>query len=219
MSDAKSDPAKSAVVYAVVQRGEDLRQLTEEVSKKHGFKVLKVFADWEDTVARRNTYPRLSELLTSISRGEIIVDAVVVPTIKVFPSLEVFLFIKKFLSMHSIDILSLRRGEKTDIEVELGRLKRSVRRSTIIDVSLYTLIWAASIYLGIILYDLILDSIIFATVVFTGVMYYRKTYRLRKRMIKLMEELEKLDRIKGKKNVRFRVMKNNIEVIEVPYSY
>jgi hypothetical protein len=215
--NVNNSSVKNAVVYAVVERGEDPKRLGEEVSEKRGFKVLKVFVDWEDTVARRNAYPRLSELLTSITRGDLTVDAVVVPTIKVFPSLEVFLFVKKFLSMHSIDLVSLKRGEKTNIEVELERLKRNVRRSTLIDVTLYAFIWAASIYLGIILHDLILDSFILATVVFTGVMYFRKTYRLRRRMIKLLEELEKLRNIKGRKNVRFKVMKSNVEVIEVPY--
>ncbi|RLG78523.1 MAG: hypothetical protein DRO10_02700 [Thermoprotei archaeon] len=216
MAEKKTSTTRRAVAYAVLRRGE-IPEFVDEVEKKHGYKVVKTFVDWADVIATKGRFKELSEMLTLIHRGELKVDAVFVPSVRVFRNLDLYLFVKRLLELNGVELRSIRRREKHTWKTQTERLRETSRRNFIIEMILYAMIWGAGIYLMYILREPILTILIVATLALTGYTYYTKTYKVRKRLLKKLEELDRVDTLKNKRNVRFNITLKGVEVIETPF--
>ena len=102
--------------------------------------------DYIDVISRRKVYPKLSELLTDIQNGELKVKVVIVPSLKVFRNLDLYLFVRKILDLNGVELLSLKRGENLRLKKGLKELEKNAKRNTIIELSLYSLVIGASLY-------------------------------------------------------------------------
>lgn len=209
-------PQKKAVIYDVLPRGERT-EILDKVKEKFGYQVVKVFVDWADVISTKGKFPKLSELLTLIHKGELKVDAVFVPSVRVFRNLDLFLFVKKVLEMNGVELRSVRRQEKHTWKVSLENMRRGARRNFLADIVLYGFTWVAGLYIIYILQDPLLSPLIIGALALTGMLYYKKTYLVRKRMLKKLEELESVEKLKGKRDIRFVITLRGVEVVETPY--
>ena len=212
----KEKQEKVAVVYAIMKRGEEPDFLSK-VEEKYGYKVIKSFIDVYDLVSLKGNFKELSRLLTLIHRGEMKVDAIFVPSLKVFRSIDLYLFVKRLLELNGVELLSLRKGEKRAWKTSVDGLKSYAKRNFILESIIYGMLWASGIYLIYVLQEPLLSGLIIALLAFAGYTYYTRTYRRRKHMLKKLMDLRRIDKLKGKKNIRFNITFRGVEVIETPY--
>ncbi len=215
----KNEPESTqgkAVIYDVLPRGAST-EILDKVKEKFGYRVEKVFVDWADIISTKGKFPKLSELLTLIHRGELKVDVVFVPSVRVFRNLDLFLFVKKVLEINGVELRSVRRQEKHTWKVSLENMRRGARRNFIADMLLYGFTWAAGLYIIYILQDPLLSPLIIGALALTGLMYYKKTYLVRKRMLRKLKELEGVEKLKNKRDIRFVITLRGVEVVETPY--
>lgn len=207
---------RRAVIYDVLARGDET-EIIDEVKEKYGYEVVKTYIDWADVISTRHKFPRLSELITQIHRGELKVDTVFVPSIRVFRNLDLYLFVKKILEINGVELRSIRFRERHTWKKTLDEIRRSASRNFIADMILYGLTWVAGIYVIYMLRDPLLSPLVVLALALTGVMYYKKTYKVRKHMLKKLEELDRVEELRNKRNIRFVITLKGVEVVESPY--
>jgi len=205
----KSNVKPVAIIYEF-DTEDDIKDKVEEL----GYRVLKVYRERSENVRFRGKYPELSKLLTDVHNGKIRVDAVFIPSIKTFGSLDLYLFVRKVLSMNGIELRSLKKREGGNPKEGPEEALKGVRNNLIISTLLYAAMWVAGIYLSWSTMDPVIMLLVSTSLIVAGVVFARKVLRVRKHVLRKITELERVEELKGKK-IRFIVKSTGVEVMEV----
>ncbi len=197
-----------AIVYEF-DTEDDIKGKVEEL----GYKVLRVYRERSETVRFRGKYPELSKLLTDIHNRKVSPDAVFIPSIKTFGSLDLYLFVRKVLTMNGVELRSLKKREGDDPKEGPEEALKGIRNNLIASALLYVAMWVAGIYLSWTTMDPVIMILVGVSLVVAGVFFMKKVLNVRRHVLRKLSELKRVEELKGKK-IRFIVKSTGVEVVE-----
>lgn len=207
--DDEREGVKPVAVIYEFDAEDDIKGKVEEL----GYRVLRVYRERSETVRFRGKYPELSRLLTDIHNGKVSVDAVFIPSIKTFGSLDLYLFVRKVLTMNGVELRSLRKREGGDPKEGPEEALKGIRSNLIVSALLYAAMWVAGIYLSWSTMDPVITILVGVSLVVAGVFFVKKVLSVRRHVLRKISELKRVEELKGRR-VRFIVKSTGVEVVE-----
>ncbi len=198
----------TAVVYEF-DNEDDIKEKVEEL----GYRVLKVYRERSETVRFRGKYPELSKLLTDIHNGKISADAVFISSIKTFGSLDLYLFVRKVLTMNGVELRSLKKREGGDPREGPEEALKGIRNNLIVSALLYAAMWVAGIYLSWSTMDPVIMILVGVSLIVAGAFFVKKVLNVRRHVLRKILELKRVEELKGRR-IRFIVKSTGVEVLE-----
>ena len=201
--------AKPVAIIYEFDTENDIKGKVEEL----GYRVLRVYRERSETVRFRGKYPELSKLLTDIHNRKVSADAVFIPSIKTFGSLDLYLFVRKVLTMNGVELRSLKKREGGDPKGGPEEALKGIRSNLIASALLYVAMWVAGIYLSWSTMDPVIMTLVGASLVVASVFFVKKVLNVRRHVLRKISELKRVDELKGRR-IRFIVKSTGIEVME-----
>ncbi len=207
-NDGREGVKPVAVIYEF-DTEDDIKGKVEKL----GYKVLRVYRERSETVRFRGKYPELSKLLTDIHNGKISADAVFIPSIKTFGSLDLYLFVRKVLTMNGVELRSLKKREGGDPKEGPEEALKGIRSNLIVSALLYASMWVAGIYLSWSTMDPVIMILVGVSLIVAGVFFVKKVLNVRRHVLRKISELKRVEELKGRR-IRFIVKSTGVEVME-----
>ncbi len=207
--DGRGEGVKPLAVIYEFDTEDDIRGKVEGL----GYRVLRVYRERSEIVRLRGKYPELSRLLTDIHNGRISADAVFIPSIKTFGSLDLYLFVRKVLTMNGVELRSLKKREGGDPREGPEEALKGIRSNLIVSALLYSAMWVAGIYLSWSTMDPVIMILVGTSLVVAGAFFVKKVLNVRRHVLRKISELKKVEELRGRR-IRFVVKSTGVEVIE-----
>ena len=206
----EEESAKLTAIIYEFDTEDDIKDKVEEL----GYKVLRIYRERSENVRFRGKYPELSKLLTDIHNGKVSVDTVFIPSVKTFGSLDLYLFVRKVLTMNGVELRSLKKREGGDPREGPEEALKGIRNNLIVSTLLYAAMWVAGIYLSWSTMDPVIMLLVGISLAVAGVFFVKKVLNVRRHVLRKISELKRVEELKGRR-IRFIVKSTGVEVMEV----
>jgi len=156
-------------------------------------RVVEGFNDIKENVEGSSKMPMLNEMLNSILRGDLWVEAVFVRNLDVLGRADLVLGIKRVLELRGVKLISLRGRDRAITEVSLEGILYNIRARNIADAVVFSIAVAAGAFFIYMTMNPIYAAIICATIALMLYTHRKRALRSRAEVRKLVERLLKID--------------------------